>query len=890
MKKENLTPPKFALRLLAWFCRSEYLVDIEGDLIELFHQRIETSGLRKAKMLFWIDVILLFQPGIIHPIIAINPLNYSSMLKNHLKVAVRHLVKERIYSLIHIIGLVFGMTSTIFIFLYVQDEFSYDKFFAEADHIYKMIEERKYPNHTDLNPTVPYAFTHIMTKDYANVESATALSGPYHNQHIYIKNDDNEKIYFTENHVFLVDSNFFSVFSFKMIQGNPNTALHEPNQVVLTESTAKRFFGDKNPLGQFISASGKNSIITGVCEDPPSNSHFKFSYLVSSSSVSWFSQKKFNLGRAHCYFKLQASIKVEEVENKLPELVKNYVRGEITKRDGISWDDFEKSGNGIKYLLKPLTSIHLDTTNLGGMKPSGSITVVRILMAIAVLIFVIASLNFMNLAIARASERSKEVSIRKVMGSFRVQLIIQFLMESFLLSFIGVFLTLSLISLILPYFNAFTQKDLVLNPDWVTIILFIALWLFTGLIGGLYPALILSSFKPITALQGNISTYKQNTWLRNGLVIFQFWISTTLIIVTLIIQKQVRFMSNKNLGFDKEQVMILDGAFHKDPSFTQAFLEEVKNITYVNQAAGSLWVQGFEEASESKFRTNNSREVLSCTRIGIGDHFAETLGLQLLEGQFFSKQTHDSLSVMLNESALKALGIQDPIGKQIIHVTRHNGQTIETRFKIKGIIEDFHYQSLHQQINPLVIQSNEHNFSRMKYIAIKLNAGFSTQTIDQIKAKWQALAPERPFNFRFLDEALNSKYQNEAQILKIFTLFSGLSILISCVGLFTLSSYTVSLRTKEIGIRKVLGASTQNILMLISSGFARIVMVSFLLAVPMGWYMTNVWLQDFAFRVVVSLDIFFFTGIFILLITWLTVSVQSWKAARLNPTTCLRNE
>ena len=891
MKKGKTPPPGFSLKLLKWYCKPEYHPDIEGDLIELFDKRVQSKGLKKARWLLLKDVLLLFRPGIIKSLARsryLNPwhLNHYDMFKNSLKIGFRNLVKRKEYTGINVLGLAVGIASCLLIVMYVQYECSYDKFLVNADRIYKMVVERKKAGAGELDPKVAYSFTRTMVADYEEVENATAIAGPYHSQLIHVIDQKNGELRFLENSGYYADNNFFSVFSFKMLRGNPETALQKPNSVVLTASTAKRYFGGGDPLQRPVTIGNKTFTVTGVCEDPPKNSHFEFNYIGSSASIGWFNLDDFNLATAHCYFKLASGASPWALESKFPKMIKTYMPGEIEKVYGLTWEGFKKAGNGLQYFLRPITSLHLDPANLGGFKPGGSKVTVRILMAIAILIFVIACVNFINLATARSTERAKEVGVRKAMGSFQVQLVFQFLTESFILSFMGLALAVGLIVLALPYFNALTGKGLEIYFSVTVVSGLLLLGVCIGFLAGLYPSFVLSAFKPVNVLKGNLTTHLRGRWIRNGLVVFQFWISIVLIISTLIIQKQISYLADKDLGFDKEQIMVIEGTFHKDSAFIKPFLDGVENLSQVKVAAGSNWVQGIESENFNGYRLEGSQETFTTTRAVIGNRFAEVLGLKLIEGRFFSENRDDSRSVLVNESAVKSLGLKEPIGKKIVQVMMNR----EIDFTIAGVINDFNYQTLHEEVKPLVIQSTDRYRGRMKYIVVKIEAGATREAVAQIETKWDELVPGRPFSFRFLDETLDAKYRNEQRAGLIFTLFSGLSIFIAAMGLFALSSYTVSMRTKEIGIRKVVGAGVGNIMFLLSANFVKMILISFLMAIPVGWYVMDVWLRDFAFRTDITINVFILSGALALIITWVTVSVQCFKAANINPVDSLRDE
>lgn len=890
MNRDNKRPPLLALKLLKWFCRPEYHADIEGDLIESFEENSEAKGSTKAKWLLFKDLLQLFRPGILRPFPSFARIRSSGLWKSNMKAAIRSLIKRKEYSLVNSLGLSLGIASTLLVLLYVQDEFSYDKSIPNADQVFKLIEERKTPEGTNTRGYVPYSFARTIPQDFPEVAGATAFSGPYSGQQVWVNNHRGERLNFLEDNALIADNQFLSVFGLRLLAGDPSTALKEPNSIVLTESTASRLFGETDPLGQFISAAGKKSIVTGICQDVPQNSHLKFSYLVSSSSVTWFNQEDFTLKYTHLYLRLHPQANADQLETKFPDMVKTYMSGEIERINQLSWEAYQAAGNGFAYKLKPLTSIHLDPQDFGGMKAGGSIVTIRILIAIAILIFSIACVNFINLATARSAERAREVGVRKVMGSYRLQLIAQFLTESLTLSFISLLLALGLVWLALPHFNELANKHLVLNPDLPSVTGLIAAGILVGLLAGIYPAFALSSFKPIAVLKGNFSTRASGKWLRNGLVVFQFWIAIVLITCTLVIQKQVDYLADKDLGFDQEQLMVIEGTFDRKGNFAKPFLNEIQNLPQVKAAAGTIWLQGFRDPRMESYEAMGADQRVNMASAILGDGFAQVLGLELIEGTLFSENTTDSSMIILNESALKSFGLDDPIGKKVAMVNQEKGTTIKTYYTIKGVVKDFHYQSLHEVIGPLVMLSNELYAQRMWVIAARLNAGMTREGAKAIEQKWKELLPDLPFNFRFLDQVLDNRYEAERHTSQVFSIFSGLSIFISVIGLFALSAYTVSMRAKEIGIRKVVGASVGAILKLLSKDFSLMVLLALLLAFPIGWYAMESWLNDFAYRVDLSPLTFLLSGGLILMITWCTVGYQSLKAARTNPIRHLKSE
>ncbi len=884
MSKKHL--PRLPLRFFRWYCHPEYLEDLEGDLLERFEKRRLGKGAKVARWaLFW-DVLRLFRPGIIRTFGDPQQLNSCDMFKNNLKVSARSLMKRKEYSFVNVMGIAVGVTSALLISLFVQDELSHDRFFTDADRIYKMVAGRQKEGAYEWDPKVAYSFTRSMAQDYAQVESATAIAGPYHSEPITVVKDDDRNVSFLENSGYYADGNFFLVFSFKLLRGNPKTALREPNSVVLTKSMAQKYFGNDEPLGKSIFMNNRDFRVTGICEDPPPNSHFEFNYIGSSASISWFNLNHFNLATAHCYFKLQRGADPHALEREFPAMVKKYMPNAVEEAFGVSWEEYRKAGNRSRYYFKPLTSLHLDPGNLGGFKPGGSMTTVRILVAIAALIFIIACVNFINLAAARSMVRIHEIGVRKVIGATKPQLILRFFTESFILALVAVSIALASTTILLPYFNILIEKELVINFDSGVIWVLMGSALVITVFSGAYPAWVLSSFKPITALKGRSNSNLQGKRTRNGLVAFQFCISVVVITVTLVIHQQLIFLLEKDLGFDKEQIIVIQGTNHRDPGFIQPFLNAVEDISQVQSGAGSYWVQEIEGENFNGYRLQGSDQMFTTTRAVVGDGFSEVMGYELLEGQFFSRGSDDSHYVMINESAVKFLGLENPLGKKIIQETLDG----EIEFTIKGVVKDFHYQTLHEHVKPLVIQSTDRYRGRAKYILVKIKPGGTQQALAQLEAAWEKLVPDRPFNFKFLDQTLDTQYNAEQRLGKVFFIFSGLGIFIACIGLFSISAYTISLRTKEIGIRKVVGASVKNILVLLSKDLIKVMGLAFLLAAPIAWIVLRHWLEDFAYRITLTPFPFTLAGMFTGIMAWLTVSVQTLKAAKENPVDCLKDE
>lgn len=814
------------------------------------------------------------------------------MIRNYIKVALRSLIKQKVYTLINVLGLSVGIASCLLITMFVIEEFSYDKFLTDADRIYKVALERKYPNHSTNYAFIPHSYSDVMSRDFAEVEDVVKVSGPINNVVVNYTDRNNEVKQFEENFVMAADSNFFSFFSLKLAKGDPKTVLTKLNDIVLTQETANRYFGHDDPVGKTLKIFNQDFNVTGICENLPDNSHLKFDFL-SKWNDQFFGGPKVNFitFSAHTYIKLKPGANAAALEAKFPKMVDTYASAQIEQDLGKSWADYKREGNGYRYFLQPLTSIHLDPTNLEGtMRPGGNRNYVYFLICIASLILAIACINFMNLATARSAERAREVGVRKTMGSLKGQLVYQFLVESVLLSLFATVLALGLAQLALPYFNALAGKHLSLpfTPGILGGLLLISV--VVGFMAGSYPAFALSSINPIVVMKGHFASQAKGSWLRNGLVVFQFFISIVLIVGTLTVVEQMNYMENKSLGYDKEQVLVIDRAFALNNK-AQTFIEEMKRVPGVVSAGGSFSLLGRQgDFFGAQFTPEGSSEILTTKSMGIDDDFAQTIGFEFVAGRGYSKETNDSLSIILNETAVKTMGLSDPVGKKLKQILRRPQGNAEVVFTIIGVIKDFNFQSLRDPITPLTIQSVESFGGGAGYVMVRLNEKDVRSVVSAAEEKWKTLAPDQPFKYLFLDQNLHAQYAAEKQAGNVFAVFSGLAIVIACVGLFGLAAYTANLRTKEIGVRKVMGASVFSVVILLSKEFTKLIVVAFVLSVPFSWFIMDRWLEGFAFRVDLGVGVFLLAGGLALLISWITVSYQSIRAAIVNPIKSLRSE
>lgn len=822
------------------------------------------------------------------------------MLINFFKVALRNLFRQKVYSFINILGLAISMTACLLIVLYVKHELSYDSFFPNADRIHKLALERKYPNYVTFYAAVPHSFAQAMQNDFPEVENTLLIFGPNKNAVLTTQTSDKEIKSFEEDYFLFADSSFFSFFDIKLIKGDKKTSMATPGQVLISEAIAKKYFGAEEPLGKTIRGDFGELKVAGVFEALPDNTHLRFDFLGSISGAPFLKLENYTGFDSQTYIKLKAGADAKNLETKFPKMIDTYAAAQIERDLGKSWEDYKKSGNGYRYFLQPLTSIHLDPTNLEfTIAPSGNLKYIYILSFIAILILVIACINFMNLATARSAERAREVGVRKVMGSFRSQLIAQFLAEAILLSLIATVVALTIAQLLLPMFNTLVEKQLQFNFSTDIFLGIIGFALLVGILAGIYPAFVLSNYSPITVMKGNFTGSVKGTWLRNGLVVFQFMISIILIVGTIVVGRQMNYMQTKNLGFDKEQVLMIQRAFTLDKK-SRTFIDEIERFPEVRAAAStSTMVGNRDDVFGQQFQPEGSDEVLTVKSMMMDDDFGQMIGFELKEGKFFSKETNDSLNILVNEIAVKTMGLKDPIGRKLSNADlfrafgRPDSLNVQRNFTIIGVVKDFHFQSLRDGITPLVIFNYEilgNGANNNNYIAVRLKPTRAKDAIVKIENLWKELVPDQPFRYEFLDENLGRGYVEEQRSGKLFAVFSGLAIMIACVGLFGLSAYTASLRTKEIGIRKVVGASVRSVVILLSKDFTRLVFIAFLLASPLAWWMMDRWLNGFAFRVDLTASAFVIAGFIAITITLLTVSYQSIKAAIVNPVKSLKSE
>jgi len=819
------------------------------------------------------------------------------MFRNFFKVAVRNLVKRKIFTLINILGLATGMAVCLLIVLFVQSELNFDQQHENGKDIYRIALERKYPGHSSSYSFIPQSIGAAVKTEFPEVQESVRIfpfTGDGGNFFLRI----GDKM-FEEKRVFGVDSNFFRVFTSKILLGDVTTALMKPNSVVLNETTAKKYFGSiKAAINKTFETpdNDNNNVfqITAVCADWEENSHFLFDMLISTTGTEFFSQLNYINFSAHTYLLLNHEASAKMLEAKFPLIVKKYVAGDIERRLGQSFEQFQKAGNDYNYYLQPLQKIHLISDLEGELQPNGNMTAIYIFAVIAIFILCLACINFINLSTARSVERAREVGIRKTFGSERKSLIGQFLLESIMVSFISVLVAFGLIALLLPMFNQLSGKSLtvvyLLRP--IHILLILAFAIIIGLIAGLYPAFVLSSFKPILVLKGRFKSQKYGLALRNGLVVFQFAISVILIISTILVNRQMNFMLGDKLGFQKDHIIMVE---RTDILGTQskAFKTELAKISGIEAVSGTSAMPGQQNFFGVGYQEERSKDQVTGRGILVDDSYAKILGLELKEGRFFSTDfSTDSLAVVLNEKAVEELGLKNPLGARLtspdpfLNSPEGNAYT----YTVIGIVKDFHFQSLHQKIAPLVFNYSGKFGDVSNTTALRIKATQFNEAVVAIETTWKKFIKDRPFHYSFLDQTLARQYHSEHTTQKIFTIFSSLAIFIACIGLLGLAAYTTQQRTREISIRKVLGASVGSIVTMLSKDFLKLVLIAACIAFPVAWWGMHKWLEDFAYRIPISWGVFAIAALSATFIALFTISFQAIKAAIANPVKSLRAE
>lgn len=798
------------------------------------------------------------------------------MIKSYLKIALRNVLKLKVHSLINIAGLAIGMACFILIMLWVQDELSFDKFHEKAGRIYRLCTS------ADFGSPQTWAFAPVpaapaMKEEFPEVINTVRFDYPYSGPVEY-----GEKL-IQEEGICFADNSIFEVFSFPFISGDPRTALTTAYSVVITHDMAAKYFGAEDPLGKIIKIYGGEFAVTGVVENIPNNSHFKFNMARSLETLMKDNREQmemwFNI-QYYTYLLLDKNSDIKQFEQKLPAFVEKHF-GEALKQ----------SGGKLELFLQPLTDIHLHSKLDGELSTGGDITNVYLFSAIAAFIILIACVNFINLSTARSVARSREVGIRKTLGANRGQLIRQFLGEAVVLSLIALVIAYILVEIALPHFNTLAGRQVSLHLDWSTnLAVLVGLALLVGILAGGYPALFLSSYQPVKTLKGAFGQGFSRAPLRSVLVMAQFIISIALICGTITIYGQLYYVKHKNLGFNKEHVLILSGLTTRLRATLPTIKEELRAMPDVQNVAAVSFIPGrgmrLTVASPEGFPED---QPVTMSILDIDDDYLKTMGIELVEGRNFSADmpTDRTESILINETATRILGWDHPLGKSIAGAIVTDSGIVGLERKIIGVVRDFHQSSLHKKIEPMIIGQN---VSQFRALTLRIAPRDIPATLGKIEQKWKEFDPHLPFNYYFLDEAFDGRYRAEQRLGAITLIFSLLAVFIACLGLFGMSAYAAEQRTKEIGIRKVFGATVAGIVGLLSRKVLVLVLLANVVAWPMAYYALDRWLQNFAYRIDFSLWHFLLAAAIALLVTLVTVSFQALKAALANPVKSLRYE
>ncbi len=847
--KNRSNPPRVLQWLILRFIPQEDRSFLQQAMLEVYYN-IHTSKRRGVAILWFIGQLVRSLPAFLF-----HSLSWSiQMFNNYLKITLRNLKKNKIYSFINISGLAIGIACCILILLWVQDELSYDRFHENADNLYAAT----FSNGSIVTPT---ALSGFLKEEYPEVIRTSRFIDIGRN---LLKYEDTE---INEDNGILVDEDFLKMFTILFLRGNPDTALNDPDSIVISKTLAQKYFGRENPINETMTFAARYKLkVTGVFEDYPSNSHFECSYILPTSfSKNWnMNLNTWDRNNIRTYVQLFARTDVRSFDNKIADVVERH-RPQDQRR----------------LSLQPITRLHLNPYNHSG----GPIMYVYLFTSLAFFILLIACINFINLTTARSSSRAKEVGIRKTVGAWRANLIRQFFGESLLLTAIASGASLGLVLLFLPMFNTLTGKTFTGDLLFRQTIAFgvFAVILLTGIIAGSYPAFLLSRFQPAKVMKGQHRVGVKGGLFRKTLVIVQFSLSVLLILGTLMIFRQVQFLRERSVGYDRDNIVYfgIGSRFRQNVEAIKSELlsnPDILNITLVSIAPYSWNTNAGHGDVHWEGKTHQQVKMVMTS---VDYDFLETFKLEMAEGRFFSKEysTDVSEAYVVNQAAVQAMEMEDPIGKEL--------KVWDLSRRIIGVIKDYNFESLHNEVIPLALRVEPNEYAQA---CVRISPHRIPDTLTALESKWKEIYPEYPFEFRFLDDTIQSQYRSEQTTGTIVTIFTLLAILISCMGIFGLSSFTTEQRTKEIGIRKVLGASVSNVVRQISSEFIMLVIIANLIIWPVAYFILNRWLQSFAYRVDIALWTFVISGLSVLVVSLLTVSWQIIRAATANPVDSLRYE
>lgn len=865
------TPPRIASTILGWMLYGDTAHGALGDLEEQYLEIARSEGSARARLFYWSQVAAAV-PG------CIGNFFYWSviMFKSYVTVAFRNIARHKTFSIINILGLAVGMACSILIGVYIWTELSYDRFHENADRIFRLESVLTLGNQPNLVASTNLPPTLAMRNDYPEVVNSCRFLP---RRKILVEHEDRE---YYEERVYYGEETVFDVFTYPMTVGDPRTALERAYTVVITESMAGKYFGGEDPMGKVLKFNNdKEFTVTGVIEDVPANTHFVFDMLCSFQTLREERQQLVESWAgpfgSYGYVLLHEDADYREINDRFPAMVDKYM-GESLKDAGV----------GIEYFLTPITDIHLHSHKRHEIGVNGDITYVYIFAVVAAFILLMACVNFMNLSTARSASRAREIGMRKVLGANRGQIVRQFFGESLIYAFLALIMAVALVHLTLPVFSSLADREL--SPDyskapWIIPCL-LGLGLLVGLLAGSYPALHLSRFRPARVLRSSLPTASSRSPFRRVLVVFQFAVSIALIIGTGVVIGQLNYMKDRDLGFEKSDVVVIPLMDRSLVGSIESIKEEITSHSGVLGAAASSHTLG-GHTSGASFVPEGYTEAQArmMNWMNIDEDYISTMKMEVISGRNFSKSfAADSAgSALVNEAAVRAVGWEDPIGKTI----RFSGDTSGKKWEIVGVVKDFHYVSPHMVVEPLIMGNDT---GMLRSLFVRIDPQDVPETLAFLKDKWREFDPDRPFEYTFLDESYVRQYRAEEKLRTIFFNFTLVAVFIACLGLFGLAAFSAEQRTKEIGIRKVLGSSIFGIVLLLSKDFAKWVLIANLIAWPLVWYGSRLWLENFAYRTTVGPAVYVFSGLLALVVALITVSFQAFKAASADPVKSLKYE
>lgn len=860
LRSKKILPPTLAKKFLRWLLREELEEEVIGDLDEKFYLTLENQSSFRARWNYWYQTINYLRPFAIKKS---NPLSLNPffMVRHNLLVSLRNFTRYKSTFVINLIGLSTSLACALLIYLWVADELHMDNFHEKDSRLYQVMERRQNPDNIGIQKSTPWLLAETLEEEMPEVEYAAVATPPdWYDQFTLTVGD--KSVSGTGTYV---GKDYFNIFSYPLIEGNKDKILTDKSSIVISEELAKRLFSTTNVLGKEIEFQHESTyLISGVLGNIPANSSTQFDFALSIEVLKDKIPQAFEWKNSgpNTYLTLNEGVSAQAFERKIKDFIKS--KTDQTHRE---------------LFLTSYSSNYLYGRYENGVQAGGRIEYVQLFALIAIFILAIACINFMNLATARASRRTKEIGVKKTLGANRMSLVFQYLFESVAISLIALMVSLFITYFFLPQFNVITQKHLTLQLNWQLLLSFVGITLITGLLAGSYPALYLSGFKPAAVLKGKLHTSLSELWTRKGLVVFQFTMSIIFIVSVWVIYKQIEFVQNKNIGYDKENVIYfqIEGKIRQS---LPTFINEVKRIPGVQDASslGQSMVGG-GNTSNIDWEGKDPELISNFAYRPVNYGALEMLHLELKEGRTFSREHNDSLKVIFNEAGIANMGLENPIGK-VIKFGPFDCEVI-------GVVKDFHFESLHSAIEPLFFILVPPITEK---VIVKLESGKEKQALSALQTFYQEYNPGFTFDFRFLDQDYQSQYASEQRIGTLSKYFAGLAVLISCLGLFGLAAFTAERRKKEIGIRKVMGSSELNIIYILSSDFTKIVLIAILIALPVSYYLVSNWLNAFEYRIHLQVWLFIGSGLLALLISWLTVGLHAFRAARISPSQCLKEE